>query len=40
MANAMLTALHGLGLDEIKTFGDSTGEFNLTTVPDATAAQE
>jgi hypothetical protein len=40
MANAMLTALHGLGLDEVKTFGDSTGEFNLTTVPEVTAAQE
>ncbi len=30
MANAMLTAMHKLGLDDIKTFGDSTGEFALT----------
>jgi Protein of unknown function (DUF1552) len=30
MANVMLTALHHLGLDEMKTFGDSTGEFALT----------
>ena len=39
MANAMLSALHALGLDEVKSFGDSTGEFNLTTAPDATVAQ-
>ncbi len=31
MANAMLTALHKLGMDDVKTFGDSTGEFALTT---------
>jgi len=30
MANAMLTALHKLGMDDVKTFGDSTGEFALT----------
>jgi hypothetical protein len=30
MANAMLTALHALGMDDVKTFGDSTGEFALT----------
>ena len=30
MANAMLTALHKLGLDDVKSFGDSTGEFALT----------
>ena len=29
MANAMLTALNGLGM-EMETFGDSTGEFALT----------
>jgi len=40
MANAMLTVLHGLGLDEVKSFGDSTGEFNLTAVPEATAAAQ
>jgi hypothetical protein len=31
MANAMLSALHVLGMDDVKTFGDSTGEFALTT---------
>jgi hypothetical protein len=30
MANAMLTAIHKLGMDDIKTFGDSTGAFALT----------
>ncbi|MBW3533700.1 MAG: DUF1552 domain-containing protein [Gemmatimonadetes bacterium] len=30
MANAMLTLLHGLGVDDIQGFGDSTGEFSLT----------
>jgi hypothetical protein len=29
MANVMLTLLHQLGLDDMKTFGDSTGEFSL-----------
>ena len=29
MANAFLSALHMLGLDEVKTLGDSTGEFSL-----------
>ena len=31
MANVMLTLLHQLGLDDMKSFGDSTGEFALTT---------
>jgi hypothetical protein len=30
MANAMLTLLHSLGRDDMKSFGDSTGEFALT----------
>ena len=30
MANAMLTAMHKLGMDDVKSFGDSTGEFALT----------
>jgi hypothetical protein len=30
MANVMLTLLHQLGLDDMKSFGDSTGEFALT----------
>jgi hypothetical protein len=29
MANAMLTAMHLLGMDDVKSFGDSTGEFSL-----------
>jgi hypothetical protein len=42
MANVMLTALHKLGLDDIPSFGDSTGEFDLTSTPQTTvaAAQE
>jgi hypothetical protein len=30
MANAMLSLMHSLGLDDRKTFGDSTGEFTLS----------
>jgi Protein of unknown function (DUF1552) len=30
MANAMLTLLHNLGLDDLPSFGDSTGELSLT----------
>ncbi|MFN8057756.1 MAG: DUF1552 domain-containing protein [Vicinamibacterales bacterium] len=30
MANVMLSLMHELGLDDLKTFGDSTGEFSLT----------
>lgn len=30
MANVMLTAMHRLGVDDLKTFGDSTGEFSFT----------
>jgi hypothetical protein len=29
MANVMLALLHRLGLEDVKTFGDSTGEFEL-----------
>ncbi|MEO6445077.1 MAG: DUF1552 domain-containing protein [Gemmatimonadaceae bacterium] len=29
MANAMLSLMHGLGMDDIKSFGDSTGEFTF-----------
>ena len=29
MANAMLSVMHKLGLDDLKSFGDSTGEFAL-----------
>jgi hypothetical protein len=37
MANAFLSLLHGLGVDDLASFGDSTGEFDLTTVPAGTA---
>jgi len=30
MANAMLTIMHKLGLDDMDSFGDSTGEFSLS----------
>jgi hypothetical protein len=30
MANVMLSLMHRLGLDDVETFGDSTGEFQLT----------
>jgi hypothetical protein len=30
MANVMLTLMHGLGLDDMTSFGDSTGEFSFT----------
>ena len=34
MANVMLTLLHQLGIDDMKTFGDSTGEFSFTRAGD------
>jgi Protein of unknown function (DUF1552) len=37
MANVMLTLLHNLGLEDMKSFGDSTGEFSLS-APAATSA--
>jgi hypothetical protein len=30
MANAMLGLMHRLGLDDVQSFGDSTGEFSLS----------
>ena len=33
MANVMLTLLHNLGLDDMQSFGDSTGELSLTQSP-------
>jgi hypothetical protein len=36
MANVMLTLLHALGLEDLKSFGDSTGEFSLS-APAATS---
>ena len=32
MANVMLSLMHRLGLDDVESFGDSTGEFSLSTV--------
>ena len=29
MANVMLSLLHKLGLEDVESFGDSTGEFSL-----------
>jgi hypothetical protein len=37
MANVMLTMLHQLGLDDMKSFGDSTSEFSLS-IPTGTTA--
>jgi hypothetical protein len=36
MANVMLTLLHGLGLDDMKSFGDSTGTFDLNQIAETT----
>jgi Protein of unknown function (DUF1552) len=36
MANVMLTLLHGLGLDDVQSFGDSTGTLDLTGIPSTT----
>jgi hypothetical protein len=38
MANVMLTLLHQLGVDDMKTFGDSTGEFSFTAPAPTTVA--
>ncbi len=38
MANVMLTLLNNLGLEDMKTFGDSTGNFSLTTASATTVA--
>jgi hypothetical protein len=37
MANAMLGALRGIGLD-LPSFGDSNAEMNLNKAPEATVA--
>jgi hypothetical protein len=37
MANVMLSMLHTLGLDDMKSFGDSTGTFDLNAVGSARA---
>jgi hypothetical protein len=38
MANVMLTLMHNLGLDDVKSFGDSTGEFSLSPAAATTVA--
>ncbi|MEZ5287400.1 MAG: DUF1552 domain-containing protein [Vicinamibacterales bacterium] len=38
MANALLTAAHALGLDDVQRFGDSTSAMDLNTVSDTTVA--
>jgi len=39
MANAMLALMQDIGLSDVKSFGDSTGRFDLNTVPATTAAE-
>jgi hypothetical protein len=36
MANVFLSLLHKLGVDDLSTLGDSTGEFELNAVASAT----
>jgi hypothetical protein len=38
MANAMLSMLHMLGLDDVKSLGDSTGALDLNSAPSAQSA--
>jgi hypothetical protein len=38
MANAMLSAMHVLGFDDMASFGDSTAALDLTAVGTTTAA--
>jgi hypothetical protein len=38
MANAMLSALHALGMDDVKSFGDSSAVMDLNSAPATTAA--
>jgi hypothetical protein len=40
MANVMLSLTHMLGMNDFKSFGDSTSAFDLNTVPATTAAAE
>jgi len=40
MANVFLSLLNDIGLEDLTSFGDSTGRFDLTTVPATTAAAE
>ena len=38
MANAFLTLAHGLGMEDLKSFGDSTGELSVTQAAPTTVA--
>jgi hypothetical protein len=38
MANVMLSVAQMLGMDDLKSFGDSTSPFDLNSVPPTTAA--
>jgi hypothetical protein len=38
MANAMLAMAHAVGLDDVETFGDSTGALDLNGAPETTVA--
>jgi hypothetical protein len=38
MANAFLSLLHGLGLDDLQSFGDSNGTLSLTNVPSSSTS--
>ena len=38
MANVMLTLMHQLGVEDMKSFGDSTGEFSFAAAPTTTVA--
>ena len=40
MANAMLSMLHMLGLEDVQKFGDSTGALNLNAATETTVAAE
>ena len=40
MANVFLSVSHMLGMNDFKSFGDSTAAFDLNTVPAATSAAE
>jgi hypothetical protein len=39
MANAFLPLLHMMGLDDVRSFGDSTGSLDLNTVAQSTVGQ-
>jgi hypothetical protein len=40
MANVFLALMQDIGLEDMKSFGDSTGRFDLKTVPPPTTAAE